>query len=379
MIRPQLIALDTAQLADWSREHASLDRARAGGATRLAEDFFEKGFLILIAFHHLEELFATQSEATASAAYHFIRSLPMVAWIENAHRDPLPGGFLDIAAAELKVALRSPDGDVNSICERVRPELVKVGTGMRLLPADFSEWNILRAEFLARQKHQRNIVSILRTKVIPRSEIKVADLPNKKMRSFESAMATFKERVPELAHDIAMRGDARIGDPNEVARWFFDRVANVLPHPPATLEELLDNILALADVDRRELQPGMTLDDVATLVSRNGKLRIIADLAGESWQVVKTNLEADRLPSWQIVEAIETHRPDLNRHKGSEMNDGYLAALAPYAAITFVDKQTCEAFRRAVIACPALKAVGSSIRKSVPYGRLLEEICSRQP
>ncbi|MBZ9993145.1 hypothetical protein [Mesorhizobium sp. BH1-1-4] len=85
------------------------------------------------------------------------------------------------------------------------------------------------------------------------------------------------------------------------------------------------------------------------------------------WPELVAGVREDRLPSGIIYNAMRRFHPDTREWDGGELTDRYLAGLAAYADVTYVDKRTHEAFRIARQKSEPFAALDRHIEKTGSY------------
>jgi hypothetical protein len=92
------------------------------------------------------------------------------------------------------------------------------------------------------------------------------------------------------------------------------------------------------------------------------------------FEELKARVKEDRVPSGIISSAITRHHPDTREWDGSELADRYLACLAAYADVTYVDKRTHEASRRARQKSATFASIVRRMEKSGGYSEIAKQL-----
>jgi len=120
----------------------------------------------------------------------------------------------------------------------------------------------------------------------------------------------------------------------------------------------------------------MTMGELGRLVLFRTQLKVVAPHTGIPFETLKRRVRPDQMPHRVIGDALRIHGQKLNERKGSDLNDGYLAALAAYADVLYVDKRTAENFRRAVRKEPGLAVLVGRIEKASDYRSILGRLAA---
>lgn len=375
IIRPRFIALDSSHLATLARDMNSPDGARRKAATAFLESFGGSGGILVLGWHHFEELLRYGDSAVVAQRVAFFQSLPMVASIARATDDDAPGSIVDILTFEAVEAFKAPHADAVAIRDQVRRILFRCGTGRTAIAPYAVSLQQMRAEFRRREEYTREIIAISRSRYIDIGRTKVVDWLKGRWREPEDAERRLAIMSQRLADDIRQRGDKRIQNASMTATRFMDSVrsnagmarsARKYPPPDKLLPE---------DVDLSEIGPDMTLDDMGDLAAFRRRLRLVNDnILGLPWLDLKARVAEARLPSGVIQSGLRRHRQDFAERKGSELIDQYLACLAPYADVTYVDKRVHEAVTRARRASPEFAAVLRRVEKAGSYADIARHL-----
>jgi hypothetical protein len=355
------IALDTAQIGDWCRDRVSPKKDLQDAVMEFESAFLGGGHVLVLTLHHIIELLRATPDV-ALKRVEFLALLPKVAWPRSRMKDGHIGNVLDIMAAEVIAALTC----INAVevCKQVRPSVFIAGSGRDLIGANPSDWLMLRPEALAQADSDRRNVAITRSQTIKAPKLTVAELKASKFRSPEEAVKIFPSLMQALAIDIRDRGDRRLEKPTLVAADFYAEVINHAAALEGGVEEAIRKDFAAKDVELDELGPNAYLADLLDLVVFRKQLRVISKWADLTWEQVKSLATIDKLPSAMIERGLRLYGQDQKERKGSEINDRYLATLACYADLTYLDKRTLNDFREVKRRYPVLKELLQQTEKN---------------
>src|SRR5690606_32522852 len=104
----------------------------------------EKGYCILLSFHHLQELMAIDDEDRVADRLDFIRRIPFISWTGLENAEFKLRGIVDILAAEALAAYRH-GGESTSVRKAAKSLLIRCGSG-----ADINIDNPLFAEIFGK-------------------------------------------------------------------------------------------------------------------------------------------------------------------------------------------------------------------------------------
>lgn len=373
LLKPRFVALDSSHLGDIARDHASIDSDRKRAARDFQRAFDAGSNVLLLCWHHIQELLSHQDERVIAERVAYLRSLPFVASIRSAREDNIIGGIIDVQSIEVRAAFSAPAMDAVEIRRAVAPGLLRVGSGVEIIRAFLEVWPVLKSELAQRQERDREIVAISRSGFAEVSHLKVADLLRGKLRPPDEILQRLRGMHDALSQDIKSRGDRRLSDAEGVSATFLESVRrfsmDTLSHDNPGLQILEANGIDISDIDE-----STTVGDIGTLAVFRGKLRVINQLTRLPWDELKATVSARRLPSQIIQSGVDRFRPDGKEWKGSDLNDTHLSCLAAYADVTYVDKRTHEAVRMARDKIPGFIALVHRVEKADHYSKIPEQL-----
>jgi hypothetical protein len=298
--------------------------------------------------------------------FEYIASKPLVASLKSLTDDSLIGSIMDVQAMEVAAAFRDPALNLSGVRDAAAVGMSTLGSGRDIVRPFMEAWSPVSRGF-ARQGHRsREIVAISRSEFAGVGHLKVVDFLRQGVHSPDEIVQRLGQLNARLENDIQRRGDKRIGNPAQTSQAFIEDVArmgwNLTRGPDPALQ-----ILTVMGVELSDIGPDTTIDDVGRLSTFRKKLEAVNQLLGLSFHELKAKVTPERLPSSAIQAAVEEFRPDTPEWKGSDLPDRYLASLAAYADITFVDKRTYEALRQARPKLPELARILKRVEKAGDY------------
>jgi len=375
LVRPRFISLDTAQLADWSRDATSNQFTLCERAKNFERELLSGGLVVVITTHHVEELLRTQNEEMADKCYRHLARLPVVAWPRSQREPQVLGTVISLMAAEVHAAHKSGCTDAVEVRNLVRPSLLKVGTGAEAM-GPFAEWRQFRHLWREHETEQQEIVAISRSGAIPQfTKMSLGKIRRYRLTKPEEGLAQLSTMVGALASDIKQRGDKRIGDPGNVAARFASQVtAQIATMQFTNVESLITRTIELAGMTTSDVGDDTLLGDILAEAEYQKRLHLAAELLDIGYQTLKASVPKKALPSWIIDHALRTFEQDLQERTGSIMNDYHLACLSPYIDTLFVDKRTQENIRRASQKDAEFRSIIGFTVKSSHYTNDLQKV-----
>lgn len=174
--------------------------------------------------------------------------------------------------------------------------------------------------------------------------------------------------IARLASEVRTRGDRRIADADAVATEFFQRVTDTAAEFPADARLFIIAGLIAKNIEPSDIGPETTLGHLHDIGIFRGQLKVVAEALDLPWAAIKGRVQPDRFPSWVIGQSLRQFGHDVPERKGSDINDGYLLALAAYADLTLVDKRALENVRRAKAGSAAFTDLVGDVAKAAVYG-----------
>jgi hypothetical protein len=378
LLRPQYVALDSSHLGDIARDRVSNDPERRRKAEAFQARFNTSGCILLLCWHHMQELLSYDDDEKVATRIQFIRSQPMLAVVQSMTDDRLPGSVVDVQAREVKAAFDNPSADLSVIRQHAAATIVRLDRGEDIVRSVIEAWPLLKPELQRQGRRRREIVAISRSGFTGMEEARVLDMLNGKIRPREEIRRHLQELRDSLSSDMRSRGDKRIVNPEQSAAAFLEEVERLGGNPTDAREFGLA-VLRAGEIDVAEIGPETTFRDIGRVITFRRKLRVLNGTLGLPWHELKAKVTENRLPSGVIQAAIQQCRPDTAEWKGSDLGDGYLACLAAYASVTYVDKRTHEALHVGRRKSPALASILYRVEKAGDYTRIVEQLVQAPP
>jgi hypothetical protein len=101
LIRPKFVALDSSHLGRVVHDTFSTDPARRDKAAAFERAFEESGSVLLLSWHHLQELLSHENEKVIQQRFSYLASKPLVAGLKSLTDDRVVGTIIDVQAKEV--------------------------------------------------------------------------------------------------------------------------------------------------------------------------------------------------------------------------------------------------------------------------------------
>lgn len=113
LLCPQYVALDSSHLGDIARDRVSKDPERRRKAEAFQARFNASGCVLLLCWHHMQELLSHDDDEKVATRIQFMKSQPVLAVVQSMTDDSLPGSVIDLQAREVKAAFDNPSADLS--------------------------------------------------------------------------------------------------------------------------------------------------------------------------------------------------------------------------------------------------------------------------
>lgn len=213
-------------------------------------------------------------------------------------------------------------------------------------------------------------MAITRGKGIPDlSKIRISDLAQRPMRSAGEREKVLAAMAGMLAADIATRGDRRIANVGEVANDFYTWVRREVAGLPIEGKNPIVADLLRRGARPEDFGPDTTIGHINRILEFRAKVQTAEQAVGFDLSSVQNLSDMDRIPSWLMESGLAVHGQPRPRNSGSDLNDRYLACLAYYANLTYVDGRTYEDLRLLRKQSPAVAALMGRVERRTTYAK----------
>ena len=300
----------------------------------------------------------------------FIAALPMIAWMQLEQSPAGLGSIVHIVAAEALAALEGHT-DLRAVRDRAKSLLLRTAPAAEALGDDFSIWEAIREKILIRREKHMLMAAIGPIEFFNEQRT-IGEIATGTIRSRDRANQGMTRLRENLEHEIAIHGDERIASPGRMAEAFYADMAGLVLPPDLSAREMIVAFLCAQGLDADEIQDDLVLADLSDLAMFRKRLYLVAQFTGTDFELLK-RLPPTCFPHRVIDRALQRHGQKRIRRRGSDVNDGYLAALAAYGDRTYVDKRTAEDFRQASRRCRELPMLINSVLKVKDYEKSFVE------
>lgn len=373
---PRFVAFDSSHLGAWALDWASSDAVQRARSQAFEAQLDETGWVPLVCWHHLEELL-NHTEAVVERRVEFLCGLPVVGWVAHRGGEAFPGGIIDLVGAELQAVLDVPDRTVGEVRESARGSILRVGTGGEAFGGFKTIWRDLLPHLREHAESARRNVAITRATFNDTDKTKIVDLLRGRFRDVAGQSEAIATMTARLAAEVRARGDRRIADADAVATEFFQRVTDTAAELPDDARLFVIRGLIAKNIEPGDIGPETTLGDLDDIGIFRGQLKVVAEAVGLSWAAIKGRVHPDSFPSWVIGQNLRRYGQDVPERKGSDLNDGYLLALAAYADLTLVDKRALENVRRAKTRSAEFAGLIGNVAKAAIYSEVMATISAQ--
>lgn len=101
LIHPRFILLDTATLANMSRDFWSEQEKLRCKSRDVISRLRDEAWYITFTLAHVQELLSHEDDSVVRGRIAFLRQLPFIAWLRPYDRNWFPGGIPDLLRREL--------------------------------------------------------------------------------------------------------------------------------------------------------------------------------------------------------------------------------------------------------------------------------------
>jgi hypothetical protein len=376
IMRPHFLALDSSHLGRIAADKAAKDRTRQRRAGALEQAFEASGSILVLCWHHLQELFAHRSEHVVADRIAYLQSLPMVAAVASFPGEEIVGTVIDLQCFEAAAAFRNPTADAVAVRDEAARGMLRLVSGADLVRPFLQHWSVMRRAFAEQERRTREVVAISRSDFAGNSDVKIVDLLRGRLRAPDDVNRQFQQLHDKLSADIRQRGDRRIPDPELSSQAFLEEVRRIGLKTIRADDPALQ-VLQACGFGLSDIGPETTVSDLGRMAVFREKLRMLNEQLGLPWLELVARVKEERLPSGIIQGAIGKFHPDLRERDGSELADRYLACLSAYADITYVDKRTHEASRQARQKSTVFASLVHPIEKAGEYSEITAQMTDR--
>jgi hypothetical protein len=133
VVIPRYVALDSSHLGAVAADVAAKDQSCRRRAEVFAHALEASGGILLLCWHHLQELFSHRNEDVVAQRVAYLQSLPMVAAVASFRQDDTIGTVLDLQCFEIATAFKNPDADAVLVRDEAANRVFRLASGAELI------------------------------------------------------------------------------------------------------------------------------------------------------------------------------------------------------------------------------------------------------
>jgi hypothetical protein len=369
---PRLVALDSATLANISRDYSSEKGPERDKALALVAWLRDHGVFIVLTTTHIIELIRLKNDRVFDDRRKFLGRIPLVAWPRPYTSTLFPGNVVDVLRHELHAAVHRSAQGWGAIVQDVRSTLWETGVGTDLGVEHVALWPALRAAAGRQQQSEIHVASVARTDPDQIMNLKLGDAMGMPRRRKEDIPGWSRRFAEHMKKELDRHGDERLGNSEEVARAHVDKAVRDIDAMEQAGVDSLPDILAHENIPAECISPTMTLGDVCELVEWAQLLAVLSQELQPPAYVTMRDVAIDTLPSYALVRKLGAIQRRAERVSASDLGDARLAALVLYADAVGVDKRTREFLNQLRREDAGLGSLMGQVFCAPDYGRLPE-------
>lgn len=367
-----LVALDSSMINDIARDYFNKDVDKNKKANDIINSLYNGGGVLVITWHHLEELLAHKNDHIVNCSIALIRNLPEVASIKNGGVD-FTGNIRDIDIEEINNILKYKNSDLKSIIQKTKKDIFSFSSGEKFLELFLLYQPFLREKVLRDLDKKREIVSISRAKSLNIGNNKLSDLKTGKINSPEEAKLRLQYMEKQLASEIKVKGDKKIESADTSAKDFlssiYNDMAKFMNSPSPSFEELF---LKNQNITNAEFEKLKNMEEYDLLVIFKERIKGITKEFSTLDKKKALEIEENSSPTWLLWKELYKCRIKAERVSGSDINDAFLSGLCLYVDLTIVDKRTHEYLSQIKRKNKLIKPIIGNFKKLSNYSNILE-------
>lgn len=369
-----LIALDSSVLNDISRDYFHKDQAKQQSAKNVINSLYNFGGILVITWHHLEEILAHKNDTIVSNSIKFIQNLPLVASLKSPNHMHFTGSILNIETEEINNLLDHNNDNLKSTIMKTKANIFHFCSGQELLEPFLDVQNILRNRILNKVNVKREIVSISRAQSLNANNMKLSDLKTGKMNSPEKRALIVEYMKHNLINEIRERGDKKIKSAEVSATNFLSSIFDNNDESFDSSSLLQKLFLEPNNITNEEFEKLKNWEEFKYLSIFKKRMITISENFPDTKRKSTLKLEEGNCPTWLLWKELYKIRVKAERVSGSDINDAFLAGLILYVDLTIVDKRTYEYLLQIKRKNTKLKSLMGKFEKLSHYSDILDDL-----
>lgn len=341
-LKPILVAFDSSILIDISKDFYHEEGEKKQKASEILKYIEQSAIVPVVTWHHIEELLAYSNEHVALNSLNIFKYFPVVAYLKCLSIPNHAGSIIDIEVLEIKNVLNNKKISLKNNVNKTKQHLFEYCSGSELIEPYIQNASILRYHILSRENKKKEIASISRANSIRSKETNVSTLRNGKFRSPDEAYRILEQMRINLERELKLKGDKKLNSPEESSTNFLTEVFESgmeMLNSNGSVEERFLKSFGLTVEETKNFQK---LEQIQYLAIFKKRREIISRSLSINERLKVSELKEEKCPSWLLWKELNKIRVEAEKASGSDLNDGYLAALVYYVDVTIVDKRTNE-------------------------------------
>ena len=351
IISPRYIALDTSTISKMAKAYFSADMVARKSAESVRNWLFNENWILTLSCDHLLELAQHSNEDIVVSRFRFLKTFPHLAWVKNIEQTGI-GSFLDVDCLEIQAFIDDPTQTKKSIVDRVRDQILFVGSGDELFrDSDYRLWIQLARESKHASPRSQSTASLLRAEPVQGlRQLKLHEFLNTGPMSKADIKKNISRLAAVMAEQIRRHGDKRIANAEALATEFYSQTWQHITDVQNAMASnngesaFVEAIAVHFGIPARMIDFNMTVGQLGDWGHFSMMLRIYSRKLGFSLSLEVVQPEV--LPGWSLRLALSDYQNQANNVSGSDFGDRTLACMIPYLDSCEVDKRTMDYLRR---------------------------------
>lgn len=352
MIRPKLVALDT---ASWD----SIARQKTDAASRILNLLAHGSLIPFFTGTHFDELMQHGNRNVVDARQSLLRRLPFVSYIQGREGYNDVGWWLDLCELEMGILCDTHDASADVVLKEAQNRFTtRFCSGAELYERNVEQW-----------EHYRRLEPMFRntpeTASLAQFSLPGVNLDQRIPKATERAVyrsaGEFRRVVASqldwFAEKLRADGDKRLQDPEKLAAKHLRELIEESEPLLGADGDVIERLLAHSGVERERLPAEATIHDVGYEATFIGHLRVHERRLRLPRGALKQFVRQDQVPSWIVWREVDRAMRRLQKAEGSSLADKWMVPFALYVDRFEVDKRVFHCVRDAARSNPLLRRV----------------------
>lgn len=356
MIRPKLVALDTASW-DW------LAREKTDVASRVLNLLGQGALVPFFTGTHLDELMQHGNRNVVDARQCLLRGLPFVSYLQGREGHNDVGWWLDLCELEMGILCDKHDASADVVLQESRDRFtVRFCSGVELYERNIQQWEFYR--LLESAFRNTPETASLAHFSLPGVNVKQRiPKPTDRVdyRTADEFQKVVASQLDWFTNKLKTDGDRRLRNPEELAARHLREIIEESELHFGGSANPVDSLLAQAGIERARLPPNATIDDVGYEATFIGQLRVHERRLKLPTGTLKQFVRQEQVPSWMVWREVDRAMRRLQKAEGSSLADKWMVPFALYIAAFEADKRVCHCIRDAARSEPLIERIENAV------------------